>query len=148
MGFLKELIHPEMQVDHPKLKDIFEHEDEWMEYLLTLKDKQLEKKLNIVDIQLKMALEQKKFVEVDLLYLFKQLIIQARVRKNEIECETGIYEQDEEEKPKAKRKPKQEKQAEAQAEQIQESEIVEEEAEEQEEPTPLKQLSLFNSDDE
>lgn len=146
MGFLKELIHPEMQVDHPKLKDIFEHEDEWMEYLLTLKDKQLEKKLNIVNIQLQMALEQKKFVEVDLLYLFKQLIIQARVRKSEIEGETGIYEQDEEEKPKSKRKPKEENKTELKSEATHQNETVEDENEE--EAPSLKQLSLFNTDDE
>lgn len=146
MGFLKEHIHPEMQVDHPKLKNIFEHEDEWMEYLMTLTDKQLGKKIDIINLQLPMALEQKKFVELDALYLFKQLVIQARVRKSEIECETGIYEEDEEEKPKRKRKPKAEIKTDPQAEAIQRNETAEDDSEE-EEPVALKQLSLFDSDE-
>ena len=103
MGFLKELIHKDMQVNHPKIKQMFEKEDEWFEYLLTLTDKQLERKLNIINLQMPMALEQEKFVELDALYLFKMLVIEARYKK----MERGDEEEDE--KPKRKRKPKTEK---------------------------------------
>ena len=65
-------------------------------------DKMLDKKLCIVRQQMQMALEQKLFNEVDVLYLFQNMIIRARVKKNEIERATGIYE--EEIKPVKKKK--------------------------------------------
>lgn len=148
MGFLKEFIHKEMQVAHPKIKRILDAEDEWMEYLMKLTDKRLERKMNNINLQLPMALEQKKFVELDALYLYKILVMQARIRKNEIECETGIYEEDEEKKAVRKRKAKPAKQKEKALRIEQQNEINEESDDDKAEKPQAEQLSLFNFDGE
>lgn len=92
---MKEMfIHKEMKVDNPKIKDLLDNWEKYISELITFTDKRLDKMIGTVQIQLKMALEQKLFNEVDVLYLFQNMIIEARVKKNEKECETGIYEED------------------------------------------------------
>lgn len=83
-----------MNINNPKIKDLLDNEEKYIKELMTMPDKALDKKLYIVRQQMQMALEQKLFNEVDVLYLFQNMIIKARVKKNEIERVTGIYEEE------------------------------------------------------
>ena len=90
----EEFIDKDMKVDHPKIKQLLDNWDDFIDELVAMTDKVLSRKLRIVQTQLMMAVEQQKMVERDALYLFKQMIIEARMVKNEIECATGIYEEE------------------------------------------------------
>ena len=140
MTFLEHFIDKDMKLDHPKIKRIFDGEDKWFAYLLTLPDEKLERKINNINQQLILALEQEKKIETDALYLLKMLIIEARVTK----MERG----DEDEKPKRKRKPKVEKKTEIISTAEQNTEVIEEDNTENEESSTPIQLSLFDSDEE
>lgn len=83
-----------MNISNPKIKDLLDNEEKYIKELMTMPDKVLDRKLYIVRQQMQMALEQKLFNEVDVLYLFQNMIIKARVKKNEIERATGIYEKE------------------------------------------------------
>lgn len=131
-----------MDANNPKIKDLIENEKKYIAELIAMPDKVLDKKLGIVKIQLQMALDQKLFNEVDVLYLFQNMIIEARVKKNEKECETGIYEE-------VKVKPRNKKKAVIQyGEDIQTNDKIDKdeitEVDEQEPTTKADQPSLFN----
>jgi hypothetical protein len=81
--------------NHPKVRDLLDNYDNYMEQLIAMPDKVLEKKVHLARIQMQMALEQQKFVEVDVLHLFWTMIIEARVKRMEM----GI---EDEEEPKVK----------------------------------------------
>lgn len=83
-----------MNINNPKIKDLLDNEEKYIKELMTMSDKVLDRKLYIVRQQMQIALEQKLFNEVDVLYLFQNMIIKARVKKNEIERATGIYEEE------------------------------------------------------
>ncbi len=138
---LQDLINKDTPVNHPKIRNLLDNEEIFMEEIMTFTDKRLEKMISTINLQLPMALEQQKMVEVEVLYLFKQMLMYARVRKNEIECKTGIYEED---KTERKRKPKVEKETEMTSILKQKAQIIEEEFSAQEVTSSLKQLSLFN----
>lgn len=88
--------------NHPKVRDLLDNYDNYMQQLIAMPDKVLEKKVNLARIQMQMALEQKKFVEVDVLYLFWTMIVEARVKRMEM----GI---EDEEEPKGERTKKAQK---------------------------------------
>ena len=80
--------------NHPKVRDLLDNYDNYMEQLIAMSDKVLERKVRLASMQMKMALEQQKFVEVDVLHLFWTMIIEARVKRMEMGLE-------DEEEPKA-----------------------------------------------
>ena len=90
--------------NHPKVRDLLDNYDNYMEQLLAMPDKVLEKKVRLARMQMQMALEQQKFVEVDVLHLFWTMIIEARVKRQEM----GI-EDEEEPKEGNEKLPKQKK---------------------------------------
>ena len=90
--------------NHPKVRDLLDNYDNYMEQLIAMPDKVLEKKVRLARMQMQMALEQQKFVEVDVLHLFWTMIIEARVKRQEM----GI-EDEEEPKEKTDRPLKQKK---------------------------------------
>ena len=73
--------------NHPKVKDLLDNYDNYMEQLIAMPDKVLEKKVRLARMQMQMALEQQKFVEVDVLHLFWTMIIEARVKRQEMGIE-------------------------------------------------------------
>ena len=73
--------------NHPKVRDLLDNYDNYMQQLIAMTDKVPEKKLHLARIQMQMALEQKKFVEVDVLYLFWKMIVEARVKRMEMGIE-------------------------------------------------------------
>ena len=90
--------------NHPKVRDLLDNYDNYMEQLIAMPDKVLEKKVRLARMQMQMALEQQKFVEVDVLHLFWTMIIEARVKRQEM----GI-EDEEEPKEVNEKLPKQKK---------------------------------------
>ncbi len=74
-----------MDVNNPKIKDLLDNEEDYLKQLAAMPDKVLEKKLRLARIQMQMALEQKKFNEVDVLYLFSNMIIEARMKRMDLE---------------------------------------------------------------
>ncbi|MBI4647671.1 MAG: hypothetical protein HY738_14060 [Bacteroidia bacterium] len=134
----------EMRIDHPKVKWLLDNWDDFIDQLVAMTDKVLDRKLDLIHTQLMMAEEQKKMVERDELYLYKQMIIEARVVKMEIEWATGIYEK--EDKPVRKKKPKSKKKTEITSAVEQEPQTIEQDNDEQVETPAVKQLSLFNFD--
>ena len=73
--------------NHPKVRDLLDNYDNYMEQLIAMPDKVLEKKVRLARMQMQMALEQQKFVEVDVLHLFWTMIIEARVKRQEMGIE-------------------------------------------------------------
>ena len=73
--------------NHPKVRDLLDNYDDYMQQLIAMPDKVLERKVRLAIMQSQMALEQQKFVEVDVLCLFRDMIIQARIKRQEMGLE-------------------------------------------------------------
>ena len=126
--------------NHPKVRDLLDNFDNYMEQLIAMPDKVLKKKVRLARMQMQMALEQQKFVEVDVLHLFWTMIIEARVKRQEMGRE------DEEEPKEINEKlPKQKKskKPEVREELTENIEFPEKDIEKKEESLKPEQLVLF-----
>jgi hypothetical protein len=142
---MKEMfVHKDMKVDNPKIKDLLDNWEKYVNELITFTDKRLDKMIGTVQVQLKMALEQKLFNEVDVLYLFQNMIIEARVKKNEKECETGIYEEDVKKTRRKKKKETLHYEISETSDKINDAILTESDSPEP--STKIEQLSLFDFD--
>lgn len=125
--------------NHPKVRDLLDNYEDYLRQLTAMPDKKLERKLILARQQAQMALDQKKFVEVDVLSLFADMIIEARMKRSEM----GLDE-DEEQKParkKSSKKVKEKKITPVNDELPASNEVVEEES--KPDSTKAEQLSLF-----
>jgi hypothetical protein len=127
--------------NHPKVRDLLDNYDNYMDQLIAMSDKVLEKKLHLARIQMQMALEQQKFVEVDVLYLFWKMIVQARVKRMEMGIEDEEWPEDEAQKPV--KRTKKEKQKEIKGDPSDNDDYPELENENEEDTLKPEQLSLF-----
>ncbi|MBI4648768.1 MAG: hypothetical protein HY738_19815 [Bacteroidia bacterium] len=129
--------------NHPKVKDLVDNEEEYIAYLKTEYDKVLARKLESVRIQMGWAVEQQKWVEYEVLKLFKDMIIAARVLKMEENPDRKEYD-----KPVAKPKKKKEKKITDEKQQETEEAAIEEIPEtddtENIEDRNSRQLTLFD----
>jgi hypothetical protein len=126
--------------NHPKVRDLLDNYDNYMEQLIAMPDKVLEKKVRLARMQMQMALEQQKFVEVDVLHLFWTMIIEARVKRQEM----GI-EDEEEPKEGNEKLPKQKKGKKPEIKEYltEHTDFNEQEIETKEETLKPEQLVLF-----
>lgn len=126
--------------NHPKVRDLLDNYDNYMEQLMAMPDKVLERKVRLAIMQSQMALEQEKFVEVDVLCLFRDMIIQARIKRQEM----GI-EDEEEPKEEIEKQPKQKKNRKIDKleDLSRDAPVIEQEIESKEEILKPEQLLLF-----
>jgi hypothetical protein len=126
--------------NHPKVRDLLDNYDNYMEQLIAMSDKVLERKLHLARIQMQMALEQQKFVEVDVLHLFWTMIIEARVKRMEM----GIEDEEEpKEKTDKQLKQKKSKKLKIKEELSEKADLSEADAETEVEVLKPEQLLLF-----
>lgn len=127
--------------NHPKVRDLLDNYDNYMEQLIAMTDKVLERKVRLAQMQMQMALEQEKFVEVDVLYLFWTMIIEARVKRMEMGIEDEDGPKDEAGKPPKQKKTR--KKQKINAEISENTDPDEIDVETAEETTRPEQLLLF-----
>lgn len=70
-------------MNDPRILDAITHADEYIAYLQTLPDKQLQKKLGIIRAQQQLAWKQKNERALDLLEVWERQVIEARYIRNE-----------------------------------------------------------------
>ena len=126
--------------NHPKVRDLLDNYDNYMEQLIAMPDKVLEKKVRLARMQMQMALEQQKFVEVDVLHLFWTMIIEARVKRQEMGIED---EEDPKEVNEKLPKQKKSKKPEIKEELTENTEFPEQDIETKAETLKPEQLVLF-----
>ncbi|MDZ4808144.1 MAG: hypothetical protein SGI96_07710 [Bacteroidota bacterium] len=126
--------------NHPKVRDLLDNYDNYMEQLIAMPDKVLERKVRLAIMQSQMALEQEKFVEVDVLCLFRDMIIQARIKRQEMGLEDEEEPKLEIDKPTKKKKNKKIDQQEELSVEIN---LLEPDIESKEENLKPEQLLLF-----
>ena len=126
--------------NHPKVRDLLDNYDNYMEQLIAMPDKVLEKKVRLAIMQSQMALEQQKFVEVDVLCLFRDMIIQARIKRQEMGLEDDKEPKEKIDKPF---KPKKNRKPGKKEELSENTNFVEEDIEMKEEILKPEQLLLF-----
>jgi len=68
-----------MDNNHPKIKDLIDNEEKYIEELKKMPDKVLAQKLETVRIQKQWAYDQKKWIELKVLCMFEDMIITARM---------------------------------------------------------------------
>jgi uncharacterized membrane protein YkoI len=127
--------------NHPKVRDLLDNYDNYMEQLIAMSDKVLEKKVRLAQMQMQMALEQQKFVEVDVLHLFWTMIIEARVKRQEL----GLKDKEEprEETDKSPKQKKSKRKQKIETELPGRNDLIEIDGETEEEVIKPEQLLLF-----
>jgi len=97
-----------MNTNHPKIKDLIDNEEKYIEELKAMPDKVLAQKLETVRIQKQWAYEQEKWVEFKVLCMFEDMIITARILRQEENPNSKEYDEPVA-KPKKKKKIKEKK---------------------------------------
>jgi|GEM_PF-2291464 hypothetical protein len=128
--------------NHPKIKDLIDNEEAYVAYLKTEKDKVLAHKLEATRIQKRWAVEQEKWIEYDVLRMFEDMIIIARVLKAEENPDSKEYDDPKPRKSKKKKETKIVKE-EQQDSEVQFEEIIEADESESNENNDHEQLVLF-----
>jgi hypothetical protein len=97
-----------MDNNHPKIKDLIDNEEKYIEELKKMPDKVLAQKLETVRIQKQWAYDQKKWIELKVLCMFEDMIITARMLRLEENPDSEEYD-DPVAKPKREKKIKEKK---------------------------------------
>lgn len=79
--------------NHPKIKDLIDNEEPYIAELKAMSDKVLAQKLSTVRIQKQWAVEQEKWIEYDVLRMFEDMIITARILRAEENPDSREYNQ-------------------------------------------------------
>jgi hypothetical protein len=97
-----------MDNNHPKIKDLIDNEEKYIEELKKMPDKVLAQKLETVRIQKQWAYDQKKWIELKVLCMFEDMIITARMLRLEENPDSEEYDEPVA-KPKREKKIKEKK---------------------------------------
>jgi len=97
-----------MDNNHPKIKDLIDNEEKYIEELKKMPDKVLAQKLETVRIQKQWAYDQKKWIELKVLCMFEDMIITARILRLEENPDSKEYDEPVA-KPKREKKIKEKK---------------------------------------